>query len=134
MDIGYKQRGDTKCNRSKLIRRMFACIGQPNSQVISIPTSSENEIYQPDTSEYEKGAIEEEMEETVYETDKQIEARGLGKVNPNSLIGKLELLTLETKAVHDGLYDDILNLSKQLLSMNIISQEQQDNFDFNFNK
>ena len=44
-DIGYKQRGDTKSNRSKLIRRMFASIGEPTSQVISIPTSSEHEIY-----------------------------------------------------------------------------------------
>ena len=26
-EIGYKQRGDTKCNRSKLISRMFASIG-----------------------------------------------------------------------------------------------------------
>ena len=38
-DIGYKQRGDTKINRSKLIRRMFASIGEPTSHVISIPTS-----------------------------------------------------------------------------------------------
>ena len=29
--IGYKQRGDTKSNRSKLIRRIFASIGEPNS-------------------------------------------------------------------------------------------------------
>ena len=28
-DIGYKQRGDTKSNRSKLIRRMFASIVEP---------------------------------------------------------------------------------------------------------
>ena len=40
-DIGYKQRRDTKSNRSKLIRRMFSSIGEPTSQVISIPTSSE---------------------------------------------------------------------------------------------
>ena len=44
-DIGYKQGGDTKSNRSKFIRRMFASIGEPTSQVISIPTSSEDEIY-----------------------------------------------------------------------------------------
>ena len=44
-DIGYKQRGDTKSNRSKLIRRMFASTVEPTSHVISIPTSSEDEIY-----------------------------------------------------------------------------------------
>ena len=33
-DIGYKQRGDTKSNRSKLIRLMFASIGEPTSRVI----------------------------------------------------------------------------------------------------
>ena len=32
-DIGYKQRGDTKSNRSKLTRRMFASIGEPTSKV-----------------------------------------------------------------------------------------------------
>ena len=41
MDTGYKQRGDTKSNRSKLIRRMFASIGEPTSHVISMQTSSE---------------------------------------------------------------------------------------------
>ena len=40
-DIGYIQRGDTKSNRSKSIKRMLACIGEPTSQVISMPTSSE---------------------------------------------------------------------------------------------
>ena len=70
--IGYKQGGCTKSNQSKLIRRLFASISEPSSQVISIPTSSEVEIYRPDTSDYEKGAAEEEgeeEEETVYETD-----------------------------------------------------------------
>ena len=45
-DIGYKQRGDTKSNRSKLIRKMLASIGEPTSQVMSRPTSSEDEKYQ----------------------------------------------------------------------------------------
>ena len=61
--------------------------------------------------------------------------------NPNSLIceagsliGRLELLILETKAGHDGLYDEMLDISKQLLSMNIINQEQLDNFIFNYGK
>ena len=51
-DIGYKQRGDIKRKRSKLIRRMFASIGEPTSRVISIPTSSEDEIYLRNTSDY----------------------------------------------------------------------------------
>ena len=53
-------------------------------------------------------------------------------VNPNSLIERLELLILGTKAGHDGLYDEMVDISKRLLSMNIINQEQQDNFVFNF--
>ena len=79
-DIGYKQRGDTKRNRSKLIRKMFASIAEPTSHVISIPTSSEDEIYRRVASDYEQGIVEEE--ETDYETDKQIEASGLSKADP----------------------------------------------------
>ena len=59
--------------------------------------------------------------------------RGLNS-NPNSLVERLELLILETKAGHDGLYDEMLDISKQLLSMNIINQEQLDNFVFNYGK
>ena len=58
--------------------------------------------------------------------------RGLNS-NPNNLIERLELI-LETKAGHDGLYDEMLDISKQLLSMNIINQEQLDNFVFNYGK
>ena len=54
--------------------------------------------------------------------------------NPNNLVERLELLILETKAVHDGLYDEMLDISKQLLSMNIINQDQLDNFVFNYGK
>ena len=54
--------------------------------------------------------------------------------DPNSLIERLELIILETKAGHDGLYDEMLDISRQLLSMNIINQEQLDNFIFNFGK
>ena len=61
--------------------------------------------------------------------------RGLNSnPNPNNLVEKLELLILETKAGHDGLYDEMLDISKQLLSMNIINQEQLDNFVFNYGK
>ena len=61
--------------------------------------------------------------------------RGLNSnPDPNSLIERLELLILETKAGHDGLYDEILDISKQLLSMNIINQEQLDIFVFNYGK
>ena len=145
-DIGYKQRGDTKSNRSKLIRRKFANIGEPFSHIISIPTSSEDEIYSRDTSDYEQGIVvvlvveeeeeeeEEGEEETDYETDKQIEASGFTKTDPNNLIEKLELLILEPKAGHDGLFDEMLDISKQLLSMNIINQEQLDSFVFNYGK
>ena len=59
--------------------------------------------------------------------------RGLNS-NPNNLIERLELLILETKAGQDGLYDEMLDISKQLLSMNIINQEQLDNFVFNYGK
>ena len=54
--------------------------------------------------------------------------------NPNNLVERLELLILETKAGHDGLYDEMLDISKQLLSMNIINQEQLENFVFNYGK
>ena len=54
--------------------------------------------------------------------------------DPNNLIERLELLILETKAGHDGLYDEMLDISKQILSMNIINQEQLDNFVFNYGK
>ena len=61
--------------------------------------------------------------------------RGLNSnPNPNNLIERLELLILETKACHDGLYDEMLDISKQLLSMNIINQEQLDYFVFNSGK
>ena len=61
--------------------------------------------------------------------------RGLNsKTNSNNLIERLELLILETKAGHDALYDEMLDISKQLLSMNIINQEQRDNFVFNYGK
>ena len=116
---------------------MFAIIGEPTYQVTPRPTSSEDEIYGRDTIDYEQGVVEEEEEEeeeTDYETDKQIVASGLSKgpwpwspkVNPNNLIEKLELLIRETKTGQDALYDEMLNISKQLLPMNIINQEQLD--------
>ena len=42
-NIDYKQRGDTNCSRSKLIGTILASIVEPTSQVISRPTSSEDE-------------------------------------------------------------------------------------------
>ena len=57
-----------------------------------------------------------------------------GTRHVNDLVERLELLILETKAGHDGLYDEMLDISKQLLSMNIINQEQLDNFVFNYGK
>ena len=69
----------------------------------------------------------------IMEIRDDIFGRGL-KSNPNSLVERLELLILETKAGHDGLYDEMLDISKQLLSINIINQEQLDNFVFNYGK
>ena len=62
--------------------------------------------------------------------------RGLNSSNPNpnNLVERLELLILETKAGHDGLYDEMLDISKQLFSMSIINQEQLDSFVFNYGK
>ena len=59
--------------------------------------------------------------------------RGLNG-NPNNLVERLELLILETKAGHDGLYDEMLDISKQLLSMNNFNQDQLDSFVFNYGK
>ena len=50
--------------------------------------------------------------------------------NPNNLVERLELLILETKAGHNGSYDEMLKIFKQLISMNIINKEQPDNFIF----
>ena len=51
---------------------------------------------------------------------------GIG-IERNNLVERLELLILETKAGHAGLKNEMLNISKQLLSMNINKQEQLDN-------
>ena len=77
----------------------------------------------------------------IMEVRDDIFGRGLNS-NPNNqrschlngLVERLELLVLETKAGHDGLNDEMLDISKQLLSMNIINQEQLDNFIFNYGK
>ena len=114
---------------------MYDSIGERTSQVISIPTSSEDETHYCDTGDYKQGTKEEEeKEQTDYETVKQIEDCGLSKGNPHNLIERLELRILKTKAGHDGLYDEMFNISKQRLSMNIINQEQLDNFVFNHGK
>ena len=59
--------------------------------------------------------------------------RGLNS-NPNNLVERLELLILDRKAGHDGLYDEMLDISKQLISMNIFNHQQLDNFVFNYGK
>ena len=77
----------------------------------------------------------------IMEVGDDIFGRGLND-NPNNqrschlngLVERLEILILETKAGHDGLYDEMLDISKQLLSMNIINQDQLDNFVFNYGK
>ena len=71
----------------------------------------------------------------IIEVKDDVYGRGLkSNPNPNNLIERLELLILETKAGHDGLYDEMLDISKQLLSLNIINHEQLDNFVFNYGK
>ena len=69
----------------------------------------------------------------IMEVRDDIFGRGLNG-NPNSLRERLELLILEIKAGHDLLYDEVLDIPKQLLSMNIINQNQLDNFAFNYGK
>ena len=69
----------------------------------------------------------------IMEVRDDIFGRGLNG-NPNNLVERLELLILETKAGHDGLYDEMLDISKQLLSMIIINQNQLDNFVFDYGK
>ena len=95
-DINYnRKRGDTKSNRVKFFRRMETSFALPrrNPRHHTVDSSSE---------------------ETVYESGEEVEASGLSKANPNSLIERLELLILETKTGHDGLYDEMLDISKQL--------------------
>ena len=48
----------------------------------------------------------------------------------NGLVERFQLPILETKAGLDSLYDKMLKISKQLLSMNIINQEHLDFFVF----
>ena len=135
-DIGYKQREDTKSNRSKVIRRLSISIASPRRDSFS----SESTVY--DTNE---------------EEEEEVKASGLAKTDPNNqgtcfadqrschlnqrrcdfvngLIERLELFILETIAGHDELYDVMLDISKQLLSMNIINQEQLDNVVFIYGK
>ena len=52
----------------------------------------------------------------------------------NNLTERLELLIIETKTGNDGFYDEKLNTSKGLLSMNIINKTQLDSFVFNYGK
>ena len=93
-------------------------------------STSEDEINRHDTSDYEQGIVEEE-EEFVYESDEEVKASGLSKadhINQRSchvkdLEEKIELLILETKAGHDGLYNEMLKISKHLLCMNVNNQE-----------
>ena len=96
-------------------------------------------------------AVEEARGRPVIKADKDaahitnlmtIQSRGLTKDKldnhscnfADSLIERLELHILETKTGHDGLYAEMLNISKQLLSMNIINQENLDNFVFSYGK
>ena len=110
-DIGYKQRGDTKSNRSK---EDYQLVSHHREEILLVV--SESTVY--DTNEEEE----------------EVKASGLTKTDPNNLIERLEILILELKAGHDGLYDEMLDISKQLLSISIINQEQLDNLVFNYGK
>ena len=85
-DIGYKERGDTKSNRPKLISGLSIKIFSPRRDFSS--------------------------EETVFESDEEVKAIDLSnalgcytRVDPNNLTERLELIILETKAGHDELYN-----------------------------
>ena len=84
MDIGYKRKEDTRINRAKHIHNLGTNFLAPRK----VSTS----------------------EETFFETtaEKQIKACDLMKtIDPKNLLERLELLILETKTVHDGLYDEM---------------------------
>ena len=68
-DIGYKQRGDTKSNRSKVIRRLSISIASPRRDSFS----SESTVYYTN------------------EEEEEIKASGFTKTDPNSLVERLEL-------------------------------------------
>ena len=73
-DINYnRKRGDIKSNRVKLIRRIETSFALPrrNPRHHTVASSSE---------------------ESVYESGEEVEASGLSKANPNSLIERLELV------------------------------------------
>ena len=57
-----------------------------------------------------------------------MEACGRRKAEPKNLEERLELLILKTKSGYDGLYEKMLIISKQLLSMNFIKKEHLDIF------
>ena len=95
--INYnRKRWNTKSNRAKFIRRIETSFAQPrrNPRHRTVDSSSE---------------------ETVYESGEEVEASGLSKADPKNLIERLELLVLETKAGHDGLYDEMLDKSKHII-------------------
>ena len=58
-----------------------------------------------------RAVIDSTSKEPVYESEEEIEDTGIAKTDPNNLIESLELLMLETKADHDGFYDEFLNIS-----------------------
>ena len=72
---------------------------------------------------------------SICEAGSLIDIREAGSpINPNNLVERLELIILKTKTGYDGLYDEMLKISKQLFSMKIINKEQLDNFVFNYGK
>ena len=105
--IDYKQEAHTKSKRAKVIKRL----------AISIASARRDFTF--DKILYDKTG------ETESKTSNRMNA-----IDPNNLIKRQETLILETKAGPDGLYDEMLKIYKQLLSMNNISHEQLDKFIF----
>ena len=119
-DINYKQRGHTKNNRSKLIKRLSISIASPKKDSTSEDTvhdtNGEDEIEASGLSKADQ-----------CNSDHNVEHNNQWSCHVNGLVKRLELLILETKHGHDGLYDEMLKISKQILSMNIINKKQLDN-------
>ena len=50
-------------------------------------------------------------------------ASGLKNINPDNFVERFNLVSPEKKTGHDGIYDELLKMCKQLFSINVITQE-----------
>ena len=118
MDIRCKQKGDTRSIRAKVFKRLAIKITSPRRD-----STSEGIVYDSNEEEIEASGLVIAKYQSCQHN-----------VHPTNIIGRLEHLVLEKKAGHDGLYDDMLDLSKQPVSMLFFNEEQLDNFIFNYGK